>query len=406
MLEKIIEKTDQKENLLVNIRRYLHQNPELSSREVNTANYIHKKLFEAGLESNIIETSVGPAVVGYLRVDDSKDTLAFRADMDALPLTDTKIKTYSSKTAGVMHACGHDFNMTCILGAALVLAEFKEHLDINVKFIFQPAEESVEGGSEALIQEKVMDGVNAIWTIHALPSIPAGKIGIRYGPITSATDTFKINVTGKAGHSARPNRAIDSIYVANQIINSLYSSIPRSIDPLNPFVISIGKINAGTAANIIAETCQMEGTARTFNPDTREKLHDLIKKRSYTIAQAYEARVDTSWSYGPPPVINDRVLTYLTQTTASSIIGEENVVKIQKPSMGAEDFSRYLKYAPGMLVRIGTGGEESSFPLHSSLFDIDENAIFIGVKLLAGICINFQENICESRDYIKTFINN
>lgn len=403
MLDKIVNKTEELEHLLVSIRRYLHQNPELSSREVNTANYIHKKLFEAGLESGIIETKEGPAVIGYLKVDDTKETIAFRADMDALPVMDSKIKTYSSRTQGVMHACGHDFNMTCILGTALVLASIKQELDVNVKFIFQPSEESSVGGSEALIQERVMDGVNAIWTLHALPSLPAGKIGIRYGPITSATDTFNISVKGKGGHSARPNRAVDAIFVANQVINCLYSSIPRSIDPLNPFVISIGRIHAGTAANIIAETCEMEGTARTFDPDIRERLHDLIKQRAYTIAQAYDARVDIKWELGPPPVINDRVLTYLTQQTAHNLIGEESVVKIQKPSMGAEDFSRYLKFAPGMLVRVGTGGEDSSYPLHSSLFDVDEKAILIAVKLLSGICVNFQKNICESRDYIKSF---
>ncbi len=403
MLEQIIEKTDQLENLLISIRRYLHQNPELSSREVNTAKYIHKKLFEAGLESGIIETSEGPAVIGYLKIDENKETLAFRADMDALPLMDSKVKTYSSRNTGVMHACGHDFNMTCVLGAALVLAAIKEQLDINIKFIFQPSEESSIGGSEALIQKKVMDGVDAIWTIHALPSLPAGKIGIRYGPITSATDTFNITVKGKAGHSARPNRAVDAIFIANQIINCLYSSISRSIDPLSPFVISIGKIHAGTAANIIADNCKMEGTARTFEPNIRENLHDLIKQRAYTIAQAYNARVDIKWDLGPPPVINDRVLAYLTQKTAAFLVGEDNVVKIQKPSMGAEDFSRYLKYAPGMLVRIGTGGEDTSYPLHSPLFDVDEKAILIAVKLLAGTCMSFQKNVCESRDYIKNF---
>jgi len=403
MFEKIIQSTDNLESVLVNIRRYLHQNPELSSRESNTANYIHKKLFEAGLESSIVETSEGPAVIGYLKVDDEKETIAFRADMDALPIVDSKIKAYSSKNEGVMHACGHDFNMTCILGTALVLASIKQELDVNVKFIFQPSEESSVGGSEALIQEKVMEGVDAIWTIHAIPSLPAGQIGIRYGPITSATDTFKIKIKGKAGHSARPNRAVDAIFVANQIINCLYSSIPRSIDPLNPFVISIGKIHSGTAPNIIAEECEMEGTARTFNLDIREKIHDLIKLRSHTIGQAYDARVDIKWSLGPPPVINDRILTYLTQETAASLIGADNVIKIQKPSMGAEDFSRYLKFAPGMLVRIGTGGEDAPFPLHSSLFDVDDKAIMIAVKLLSGICLNFQQNKCESRDYIRSF---
>ncbi len=403
MIEQIIKKTEELESHLISIRRYLHQNPELSSREINTANYIHKKLFEAGLESCILNTTVGPAVIGHLKIDDTKETIAFRADMDALPLNDCKIKAYASKNQGIMHACGHDFNMTCILGTALVLASVKKELDVNIKFIFQPSEESSVGGSEALIREKVMDGVDVIWTIHAQPSLQAGKIGIRYGPITSSTDAFTIMVRGKGGHSARPNRTVDAIYVANQVISCLYSSIPRSIDPLNPFVISVGQIHAGTAPNIIAETCEMQGTARAFDSEVREKVHDLIKKRAYTIAQAYDAAVDIKWELGPPPVINDRILTYLTQTTAASIIGEDNVVKIQKPSMGAEDFSRYLKYAPGMLVRIGTGGEETSYPLHSSMFDVDERAILHTVKLLSGICINFQKNVCEARDYIKSF---
>ncbi len=404
MLKKIAEKTLQIEPLLIEIRRHLHKNPELSCEEFQTADYIYTKLKEYGIEAEKIKTNSGPAVIAHLHNDKNTETIAFRADMDALPVIDKKMVSYKSQNLGVTHACGHDFNTTVVLGTAIILAGLKEQLDVNIKFIFQPSEEKAEGGSLALIKQNVMDNVNAIWTIHAAPHIPAGQIGIGKGAISSATDSFYIQVKGKGGHSARPHEAIDAIFIANTILSEIYAGIPRNFDPISPIVLSIGKINGGTAPNIISETCEIEGTSRTFDLNIRDQIQTLIKNKAYIIAKSYNADINIKWQFGPPPIINDKILAQLVKETALNLLGKENVHKIKKPSMGAEDFSRYLSYAPGVLIRVGTGGTQASYPLHSPYFDIDEKAIGIAVNLLCGTCINFQENKCSSRDYIENFV--
>lgn len=387
MIDKIIKKAEQLEEILINTRRYLHQNPELSCQEHNTAKFIHTKLIEAGIESKILQTEAGPAVIGLINAGTDKKTVAFRADMDALPLCEGKGKDYCSKNSGVMHACGHDFNMTSVLGTAFVLAAVREELDINAKFIFQPSEEKCNGAL-ALVKQNVMDNVNAIFSVHADPSIYVGKIGIGSGVMASATDFFKIVVKGRGGHSARPHESVDAVFVANNIISYLYSGLLRNFDPLEPLVISVGEIHAGSAPNIIAEICEIKGTARTFNRQIRKNMQDLINKKSAEIAGIYGAEVEIGWEFGALPVVNNEILAKLAYETAVNIQGEENIIKLVKPSTGADDFSRYLEFSPGMLIRIGTGGENCCYPLHSCLFDIDEKSIIMAVKLLSAICIN------------------
>ncbi len=402
VLESLKTVVNEFEPLLIDIRRYLHQYPELSGQEINTANYIHARLQEAGIEAEIINTEAGPAVIGYIHSEKNQETIVFRADMDALPVTDKKTKSYASKVKGVMHACGHDFHTTVVLGTALTLAKLKNELNVNLKFIFQPSEEVSNSGADALTRMGVMDDVDAIFTIHALPTLQTGKIGIKYGMVAAAVDFFKLTVKGRSGHSARPNEAIDAIFVASHILNCLYSDIARQFNPVDPFVISVGKIQGGTASNIIAETCEIEGTVRTFEPDMRDKILDLIKERSIHHARAYGASVEFENYNGNPPVINDVTLARLTEDSASGIIGAENIERISKPSLGADDFASYLSYAPGMLIRVGTGGEGASYPLHSTMFDIDERAIAITVKILSSVAINFS----KSKNYLQNWAQN
>ncbi|EKE03090.1 MAG: hypothetical protein ACD_20C00262G0010 [uncultured bacterium] len=401
MHESIIIRVDELEPLLIDIRRYLHQYPELSGQEINTANYIYKKLQEAGIESELISTDSGTGVIAYIRAGEGKETIAFRADMDALPVMDKKTKSYASKNSGVTHACGHDFHMAAILGTALTLAKLKNELDINIKFIFQPAEEVSNSGAIALTKAGIMHDVNAIFSVHALPTLEFGKIGIKYGMVSAAIDFFKLTVKGAGGHSARPNEAIDAIFVATNILNCLYSDISRQFNPVDPFVISVGKIQGGTATNIIAETCEIEGTVRTFEQDMRGEILDLIKERAGHHARAYGASVEFECCNGTPPVINDITLARLTEDSAISVIGSENIERMQKPSLGADDFAVYLTYAPGMLIRIGTGGEDSSHPLHSGLFDIDERALGLSVKLLSQVALNYS----NSKLYLQKWAN-
>lgn len=383
MKEQIIQIVDELENQLISLRRDFHMHPELSGQEYETAKKVLNILLEIGLDAKILDTKVGPGVIAILKGENKGPTIAFRADMDALPLQDKKQVSYKSTVAGVMHACGHDFNMTSILGLAMTLSKMKDQLNGSIKFIFQPSEESATGGAESLLDFNIMDDVKAIWTIHALPDLEVNKIGIRYGAITSATDAFKITVIGKSGHSARPYDSVDAIYISNQILNGLYSFIQRRFDPRLALALSVGRIEAGSAPNIIAGSAEIEGTARMFDQKMRSEMPNLMSSMVKDIAKSFGAEAKLDYHFGPPPVINDEELAKITEECTKNLLGDESMVIINRPSMGAEDFSRYLWYAPGMLIRIGTGGEYSSYPLHSSLFNIDEKAIASTVKLLA-----------------------
>ncbi|MGD9580560.1 MAG: M20 family metallopeptidase [Vampirovibrionia bacterium] len=390
---------DELEQELIYTRRHLHQYPELSGEEYETANFLMTKFEEMGIDAKIIDTEVGPGVVAQLNGKSKTPLIAFRADMDALPLVDKKLCTYSSKRHGVAHSCGHDFNTTSILGLAKVLVKLQNQMEGSVKFIFQPSEESAEGGAAYVLKAGIMENVDAIWAVHAFPDLPAGKIGVRYGAITSATDGFKITVKGVSGHSARPQLSVDAIYVATQIINGLYSIIYRKFDPRQPIVISVGIISGGTAPNIVANKVEFEGTIRMFDQDIRSKVPEIISAYARSIAKAHNADCDMDWHFGPPPVINNDKLAKITENASLKVLGEGSVVIINRPSMGAEDFSRFLWHAPGMLIRIGTGGEEyASYPLHNPMFDINEKAIAYTVKVLSTIVMDYFEGKKSNTD--------
>lgn len=389
---------DELEQELIHIRRYLHQYPELSGEEYETASFLMSKFEEMGVDAKIIDTDVGPGVLAQLNGKSKTPLIAFRADMDALPLVDKKLCPYSSKREGVVHACGHDFNTTVILGLVKVLVKFQNQMEGSVKFIFQPSEESAEGGASHILKAGVMENVDAIWAVHAFPDLPAGKIGVRYGAITSATDGFKITVKGKSGHSARPQLSVDAIHVATQIINGLYTIVYRRFDPRQPIVISVGVIHGGTAPNIVANKVEFEGTIRMFDQDIRSKIPEVVSAFSRDIARSHNADCDMDWHFGPPPVINNDVLAMLTERASKEVLGEDSVAIINRPSMGAEDFSRFLWHAPGMLIRVGTGGEEyASYPLHNPMFDINEKAIGYSVKLLSRIALDYFEQKKQER---------
>lgn len=393
---------DELEQELIHIRRHLHQYPELSGEEYETAAFLMTKFEEMGVDAKIIDTEVGPGVVAYLEGKSKTPLIAFRADMDALPLMDKKLCSYSSKRAGVVHACGHDFNTTVILGLVKVLVKIQNQMEGSVKFVFQPSEESAEGGAGHILKAGVMENVDAIWAVHAFPDLPAGKIGVRYGAITSATDGFRVTVKGVSGHSARPQLSVDAIYVASQIINGLYAIVYRKFDPRLPIVISVGIINGGTAPNIVANEVEFEGTVRMFDQDIRSKIPEVVSAFSRDIAKSYNADCDLDWHFGPPPVINNDKLAMYTENASKQVLGEDSVIIINRPSMGAEDFSRFLWHAPGMLIRIGTGGEEyASYPLHNPMFDINEKAIAYSVKLLSRITLDYFEHNKQEKETLR-----
>lgn len=397
MIEEIKHYTSSIENEIINIRRHLHQNPELSGEEFKTAEFITHILSLNKIKHELIILEAGPVVIAEIQNSESFKTVGFRADMDALPLIECTNQPYCSKTPGIMHACGHDFNVSAILGTAIVLNKLKDKINLNFKFFFQPKEEQTESGAKAIVKANLNKNLDAIWAIHAYPCLEAGKIGIRHGVVTSSADNFEIQIIGSGGHAARPHLAIDSILILNKIINDLYSEIPRKFDPIKSVIFTVCQISGGTAPNIIAEKCICSGTIRTFEQSTRKELINFINKRTTEMATLYGATASIGWENGPPSVINDKILAEITENTAINLFGKSNVVLIDEPSMGSEDFSLFLEQTPGMFIRIGTGGNNCHHPLHTCYFDINEKSLSISINLLSYLAVcysnKFQNNL-------------
>lgn len=367
---------------LIEIRRHLHTHPELSGQEHQTAAYIAGVLSSCGIHA---KESVGKTgVFGDLqgqKTDPRK--LAIRVDMDALPIQEQTELEFASSVQGVMHACGHDVHTTLGLGTAMVLSQLPEAIAGNIRFIFQPAEEIAQGAGW-MVRDGVMRDVDAVLGVHVFPTIPAGSIGIRYGVLTAAADDLEIFIYGESGHGARPHQAIDAIWIASQVIVALQQAISRTQNPLRPIVLTIGKINGGRAANVIADEVHMTGTVRSLHPETHANLPDWIENIVGNVCKTYGARYDVNYRRGVPSVQNDACLTQLLEQVSREAWGDNCVEIIAEPSLGAEDFSLYLEHAPGTMFRLGVGHHHKpNYPLHHPQFEVDEAAIVTGVITLA-----------------------
>jgi amidohydrolase len=309
--------------------------------------------------------------------------LAIRTDMDALPIQERTDLAFSSQKPGIMHACGHDVHTTVGLGAAMLLSQLDVPLPGEIRFLFQPAEETAQGANW-MIQDGVMDSIDSIFSVHVFPTVPAGSIGIRYGALTAAADDLEITVIGEAGHGARPHEAIDAIWIAAQIIVTLQQAIARTQNPLRPVVLTLGQIQGGRAPNVIADRVKLSGTVRSLHPDTRANLPNWIEQIVSNLCQTYGAKYVLNYHHGVPPVMNDPVLTQILETAAEEAWGNDRVQILMEPSMGAEDFAMYLDHAPGSMFRLGVGyGDRPNFPLHHPQFAVDESAIVTGVVTMA-----------------------
>ena len=383
MLSRIKDIATKLSPRLIEIRRHLHSHPELSGQEHHTAAFVAGVLSSNGVH---VREAVGKTgVIGEVQGTPSdRPCLAIRTDMDALPIQERTGLEYASKAAGVMHACGHDVHTTVGLGTAMVLSQLAEELPGKVRFLFQPAEEIAQGASW-MVQDKAMDNVSAILSLHVFPSIPAGKVGIRYGALTAAADELDIIIVGESGHGARPHEAIDAIWIAAQVITTLQQAISRTQNPLRPVVLSIGQINGGRAPNVIADSVKLRGTVRSLHPETRANLPLWIEKIVANICNSYGAQYEVDYRPGTPGVQNDLALSQLLQTAAEEAWGSDRVQVLTEPSLGAEDFSLYLEHAPGSMFRLGVGYEDRAinYPLHHPQFEVNESAIVTGVVTLA-----------------------
>ncbi len=367
---------------LIEIRRHIHSNPELSGKEYQTAAYVAGVLASRGVRAT--EGIGKTGVLGELKGNSNESRwLAIRTDMDALPIQERTNLEFASRNEGVMHACGHDIHTTVGLGAAMILSELKEKLPGNVRFLFQPAEEIAQG-ARWMIADGAMQDVDGILGVHVFPTIPGGCIGIRHGALTAAADDLELIVMGESGHGARPHEAIDAIWIASQIITTLQQAISRTQNPLRPVVLTIGQISGGRAPNVIADRVKLLGTVRSLHPETHEKLPAWIEQIVSSVCATYGAKYELTYKRGVPGVQNDPKLTQLLEGAALEALGRSRVQILPEPSLGAEDFSMYLEHAPGTMFRLGVGlADKPNYPLHHPQFEVDEAAIVTGAVTLA-----------------------
>ncbi len=374
---------------VVHIRHDLHMHPELSGHEEHTK-YLVKGILEAsGYE--IKESDRHYGLVADLRVDENAKTVAIRADMDALPIEEQTQKPYASREKGIMHACGHDSHTAIALGTAIAMAQHKEALPGNVRFIFQPSEESKEGGSVEMIEEGALEGVDGIFGLHAYPYLRTRQIGYKYGVMMASADIFTIEIFGKSAHGARPHEGVDAILVTAMIVNSLNHIVSRKIDPLHPAVISLGTIEGGKASNIICDHVVLKGTVRTINEEVRSNIPEMMKSSIDGICKSMGATYNFDYEFGQPELINDDAMVDIVVGEAKEIIGEENCIDLKDPVMGGEDFSEYLKIVPGAFFRLGTCNEakETCISQHNSRFDVDDDALQYGMKIMGASALAF-----------------
>lgn len=376
------------ENDIIKIRRDIHREPELDFDLFKTREKIIKVLEEEKISySSFAKTGIKAILYGK-----GEKTVAIRADMDALPINEESQKEYKSIVDGKMHACGHDAHMAIALGTLKILNKIKEELPGNVVFIFEPAEETT-GGSKIMIEEGVLENpkVEAIFGLHVNENIEKGKIGIKKDAIMAASNPFSINIIGKGGHGAHPEDTIDPIYIAALFITSIQGVISREINPNHGALITIGKINGGTAENIIPNSVEIKGIIRSLNFEDRdylkERLEEVLKGITSTFRGKYEISIYESY----PCLINsdkevDRVIK-----SGGEVIGKENVIALKEPSMGVESFAYFTKEIPGAFYFLGTRNEEKKInsSTHNSKFDIDEEALVIGAAIQSKIVYDY-----------------
>ncbi|MGH0555085.1 M20 family metallopeptidase [Bacillus pretiosus] len=366
---------------VVSWRRHLHKYPELSFQEENTAQFVIEKLQSFGnLE---ISRPTNTSVVARLIGKQPGKVIALRADMDALPIVEENDFDFVSQKKGVMHACGHDGHTAMLLGTAWVLAQLKNQIKGEIRFIFQHAEELPPGGAQELVQAGVLNGVDMIVGSHLSSALPVGKIGLSYGPMMAGADTFNITVLGEGGHASQPELTIDPIVIGTQIVTNLQHIVSRYRDAQETLVISVTQFNAGGAINVIPDKISIGGSVRSFNPELREKVPTFIERIVKGITEAHGATYEFNYQFGYAPTINDEEVTRLMDETVCEVFSEDNR-EILKPIMGSEDFSAYQYMTPSSYIFIGARNEEKGiiYPHHHPRFTIDEQALRYGVQLL------------------------
>lgn len=372
---------------LIDVRRYLHQNPELSFKEFNTSKYLQTQLSNHNISfiSNIAGTGIVATIEGQ---NPKSNCILLRADMDALPIQETNNVTYKSKNDGVMHACGHDVHSTCILGAAIIINKLKNQLKGTVKIIFQPGEEVLPGGAKLMIDEGILENpkVDKAIALHVFPNLEVGKVGFKEGMYMASTDELYLTINGKGGHAAMPSEYINPLIIASEILLKINEEF--MVNPKNniPTVVAFGKIKGDGATNVIPDSVIIDGTFRTMDENWRQQAHLKLQEIVNEFSKKYNIQSEIKIVKGYPYLVNESALTQTCRSKAISILGKDNVIELPL-RMTAEDFAYITQKVPSCFFRLGTGNKNKKITasVHTSNFDVDENSLKVGVELLSNL---------------------
>ncbi len=371
---------------LVQMRRDLHQHPELSCQEHRTADRVCAfldQLPKVEYRRNVAGTGVVAEIVRG-RFAEEASWVALRADLDALPIQEETGLPFASSVPGVMHACGHDVHTTGLLGAAALLAEESE-LDAPIRLLFQPAEETGDG-AQAMIAAGALRNVGMIFGGHVDQHYPVGTIVVAEGAVNASSDTFVIHIQGQGGHAARPHQTIDAVVVGSLLVTALQTVVSREINPSNPAVLTVARFEAGTAPNVIADAATLQGTVRAQDADVRLRLEAALKRMATSIGLLHGAKISVEVCRGTPALINQGKAVELARNSAIDVVSHEQVLPLESANMGGEDFSYYLEHVSGCYVRYGgRGNDQHEYPAHSAKFDVDESVLAVASSYLARV---------------------
>ena len=378
-MSAIQEKASELQDYLVKTRRYLHENPESSLKEFETAAFIQKELASFGVPFEKVGETGTLAVIQGGKGDGK--TVLLRADIDALELPDCTGKPYASKRLGLNHACGHDAHTAMGLGTTKLLNDIKDTFSGIVKIAFQPAEE-IGAGAKQFVASGQIDDMDESFAIHVNSGLPVGSFAVQGGPVNASCDIFKIKITGKSAHVGRPHLGRDALVTASEVVVALQTIVAREVNPIDRAVVGVGKLNAGTRYNIVANDAEIEGTIRAFSHETRAHLKEAVTRIAKGIAELNRCEFEIEWYDAAAPVINTLELAEEFQKVVSKVEGIDNLITNYESSMGADDFADYLVNKPGVYGLLGSqSGEETAYGHHHEKFDIDERVLALGVEI-------------------------
>lgn len=389
--QTIREKVKNHYDYMVQTRRYLHKNPEISFKEYDTTEYIIHELKKLGITA---ERPLETGCVGIIEGKKSNRVIALRADIDALAMKEEgeHKQDFISERPGAAHCCGHDAHTANLLGTAQILSEMQEEIEGKIVLIFQPAEETLPGGGRLLSETGFLQeqGVQAIYGLHTNPNYNPGEIAVKPGPLMASPDEFEITLKGVGGHAATPHLTVDPVVMLGQVISQFQTIVSRSIDPTDPAVVTIGKVQAGTTFNVIPARAEMIGTVRTFSRENAYKIRDRMEMIVKGVTESAGGSYDFKFKEGYPAVINDETLTQNLLHSARSVLGDTSVIEMEKPLMAGEDFAFYQQHFPGAFFFLGSGSEEagSQWSWHHPRYNVDERCFLTGAALMASLALD------------------